>query len=183
MPAARALIELTISYGFIDGYVTLVIDEIKESLVQLIGFYVGKKIFGADILSVQEILRDPTIDSIDDSPEFISGVIHLRGQVVPTMDLRRRLGGDGDPEADHHNWVLVAQIDDVTVGLVADAVTRILRLDAGSILPAPDITLSGMASPYIQGMCETELGMLVVLDLKRLLAGNEIQAIKSMRTR
>ena len=159
------------------------IDENKEGLVQLIGFYVGNKVFGADIMSVQEILRDPTIDSIDDSPDFISGAIRLRGQVVPTLDLRNRMGNGSDPDTDQQNWVLIAQVDDLRVGLVADSVTRILRVNSGSILPAPEIALFGMTSPYIQGICESELGMLVVLDLNRLLSGDEINAIKAMNTK
>lgn len=159
------------------------IDENKEGLVQLIGFYVGNKIFGADIMSVQEILRYPTIDSIEDSPDFISGAIRLRGQVVPTLDLRKRMGNGSDPDTDQQNWVLIAQINDLRVGLITDSVTRILRVNSGSILPAPEIALFGATSSYIQGVCESELGMLVVLDLNRLLSGDEINAIKAMNAK
>ncbi|MGD8833284.1 MAG: chemotaxis protein CheW [Desulfobacteraceae bacterium] len=159
------------------------IDENKDGLVQLIGFYVGNKIFGADIMSVQEILRDPTIDSIDDCPDFVTGVIRLRGQVVPALDLRNRMGNGSDPDTDQQNWVLIAQLGDQRVGFVADSVTRIMRINAGSILPAPQIALSGATSPHIQGICESEFGMLVVLDLKRLLSSDEVEAIKTMNTK
>jgi purine-binding chemotaxis protein CheW len=93
------------------------------------------------------------------------------------------MGNGSDPDADQQNWVLIVQVDDLRVGLVADSVTRILRVDSGSILPAPEIALFGMTSPYIQGICESELGMLVVLDLNRLLSGDEINAIKTMNTK
>jgi purine-binding chemotaxis protein CheW len=166
--------------GTYNGYVTPVIDDTKEDLVQLIGFNVGKKIFAADIMSVQEILRDPTINSLEDSPDHVSGIIHLRGQVVPALDLRQRLGNETSHDSERQNWVLITRIDDLTVGFVADSVMRILTMDAASILPAPEITLYGMDSPYIRGICESDLGMLVVLELNRLLAGDEIKAIKTM---
>lgn len=161
----------------------LVTDEHKEGLVQLIGINVGKKIFAADILSVQEILRDPTINRVEEIPDNISGVIHLRGQVVPALDLRRRLGNDDPNDSEGHNWVLITPVENLTVGFVADAVTPIMRIDAGSISPAPEITRYGVNRPYIRGMCESDLGMLVVLELDKLLSGDEIQAMKRLCSR
>jgi purine-binding chemotaxis protein CheW len=160
-----------------------VIDDNNEGLVQLIGFNVGKNIFAADIMSVQEILRDPAIHSVEDTPDHILGVIHLRGRVVPALDLRYRLGNENPHDSESQNWVLITHIEDLAVGFVADAVTQILRIESGSILPAPEITLYGKTSPYLLGICESDLGMLVVLDLNRLLAGDEIQTIKSICSR
>jgi purine-binding chemotaxis protein CheW len=128
-------------------------------------------------------LRDPTIDSIEGCPDFVTGIIRLRGQLVPAFDLRNRMGNGSDPDTDQQNWVLIAELGGQRVGLVADSVTRIMRIRAGSILPAPQIALSGATSSHIQGICESELGMLVVLDLKRLFTSDEIEAIKTMYTK
>ena len=152
-----------------------------EEIIQLIGFHVGEKLFGADILSVREILREPAIEVVDGAPGIVSGVIRLRGQTIPVVNLRQRLGGaagrtvDGAPI-----WVLVTQIGDATLGLITDGVTRIFRIDPSTILPAPDIIVSGLTTPYIRGVCESEMGMLVVLNFDRLFTPDEIKAVKMM---
>lgn len=158
----------------------MVRDEKKEDIVQLIGFYVGRKFFGADILAVREILRDPIIEAVDDAPDTISGCVRLRGQAIPIVDLKQRLEKMSPVSQSDHLWVLVAQVGDTTLGFLADAVTRIFRIDSNSILPAPEIILSGLPSQYIRGVCESESGMLVVLDLNRLITGDEISALEKM---
>lgn len=100
--------------------------------------------------------------------------------MIPTLDLNKRMGKDVKPDEGGKRWVLIAQVGDQMVGLIADAVTRIFRINSNAILPAPEIILSSMESPYVRGVCESELGMLVVLDLNRLLTGDEIEALKAM---
>lgn len=158
----------------------LAFDENKEDIVQLIGFYVGQKFFGTDILTVREILRDPVIQTVDHAPDSISGMVRLRGKTIPIVDLKRRLGDKSDAGKSDQKWVLIAQVGDMTLGFIADAVTRIFRIDPSSIFPAPELILSGMSTPYIRGVCESELGMLVVLELNRILTGDEIKALEKM---
>lgn len=152
-----------------------------EDIIQLIGFQVGERILGADILSVQEILRGPTIEAVESAPDMISGVIDLRGQTIPIVDLRERLGGKASQVDDAAScWVLVTSIGDVSLGMMVDYVTRIIRVDPSTILPAPEIIVSGLATPYIEGVCESEMGMLVVLNIDRLFTTDEIEAVKMM---
>lgn len=158
----------------------LAIDVIKEDIVQVVGFYVGQTLYGTDIMSVQEILRDPTIDALDAPSSFISGSINLRGQKIPALDLRKRMGKGVQPDVKGKCWVLIAQVGDQMLGLIADAVTRIFRINSDSILPAPELILSGMQSPYVHGVFESELGILVVLDLNRLLTVDEIKQLKAI---
>ncbi len=152
-----------------------------EDIIQLIGFHVGEKLFGADILSIREILREPTIEKAEKMPDIVAGIIRLRGEAIPVVDLRRRIGRTaGKIDEGAQTWVLVTQIGEATMGLVADGVTRILRIDPGNILPAPEIIVSGLATPYIRGVCETDLGMLVALNFDRLFTAEEIQSVKMM---
>ena len=152
-----------------------------EDIIQLIGFQVGERFLGADILSVQEILRGPTIEAVENAPEMITGVIYLRGQTIPIVDLRERLGNKAGKVDDAATcWVLVTIIGDMSLGMVVDYVTRIIRVDPRTILPAPEIIVSGLATPYIKGVCESEMGMLVVLNIDRLLTTDEIKAVKMM---
>jgi purine-binding chemotaxis protein CheW len=152
-----------------------------EDIIQLIGFQVGEKSLGADLLSIREILRDPTIETVENAPDMICGVIRLRGQTIPIVDLRERLGGNaGQVEDAAPVWVLVVSIGEISIGMMVDYVTRIIRIDPGTILPAPEIIVSGMATPYIKGVCESEVGMLVVLNFDRLFTTDEIKAVKMM---
>jgi purine-binding chemotaxis protein CheW len=152
-----------------------------EDIIQLIGFQVGGRLLGADILSVQEILRDPTIEAVENAPDMIAGVIYLRGQTIPIVDLRERLGNKAGQVDDAAScWVLVTIIGDMSLGVMVDYVTRIIRVDPHTILPAPEIIVSGLATPYIRGVCESEMGMLVVLNIDRLFTTDEIKAVKMM---
>lgn len=152
-----------------------------EDIIQLIGFQVGERSFGADILSVREILREPIIQSVENAPDIISGIIRLRGQAIPIVNLRKRLGENAGQSGDAAPiWVLIAFIGDTTLGMIVDNVTRILRIDPSTILPAPEIIVSGLATPYIKGVCESEIGMLVVLNFDRLFTADDIKAVKMM---
>ena len=152
----------------------------KEENVQLIGFYAGGKLLGVDILTVREILRDPTIEMTPNAPTFVQSCVRIRGEVIPMVNLKDRLGGTVSEDRTDPEWVLIATVNDRFLAFAVDSVTRILRIQADSILPAPDLILSGKRSHYIRGVCNSEFGMLVVIDLDRLLGADEIKALKGM---
>ncbi len=152
----------------------------KEEDVQLIGFYAAQKLYGADILSVREILRDPEVEPIEAAPGFVKGMVRLRGESIPIVNLKERLNIEAEQDAGDLVWVLIAKTEDRAIGYMVDAVTRILKIDLDAILPAPDLVLAGLRSQYIRGVCKSDLGLLVVLDLDRMLAEDEIKAIKKL---
>jgi len=158
----------------------LVLTSEKDDSVQLIGFYAGGKLFGVNILTIREILRDSTIEPVQNAPHFIEGSIRIRGEVIPVVNLQKRLGKTHPVNPSDQNWVLVAAVGDRILAFLVDSVTRILKITVDSILPAPDLILSGLRSQYIKGVCNSELGMLVVLDLDRMLGVDEIKALKKM---
>lgn len=158
----------------------MVLSENKDDIVQIIGFYVGQKLFGTDLLSVREIIRSPEIEPSKDGQEIISGIIRLRGEVIPVVDLNARLGEGAKADDGDKTWILIAQTGNQALGFVANSVTRIYKIDPESILPAPELILAGLTNPYIRGVCESELGMLVVLDFGRLLSKEEIQKLEKM---
>ena len=152
----------------------------KEDIIQLIGFHAGGKLFGVNILAIREILRDASLESLQTAPPFVSGGIRIRGAVIPAVDLKKRLGKPNPSDASDRSWVLIAHVGNGDVGFLVDSVTRILKVESEAILPAPDIILSGLHSQYIQGVCNSEVGMLVVLDLNRMLSVDEIKALQKM---
>jgi purine-binding chemotaxis protein CheW len=152
----------------------------KDDSVQLIGFYAGGKLYGVNILMTREILRDLPVEPIRNAPPFIEGSVRVRGEVIPVVNLIKRLGKANSEAPSDENWVLIANVGDRVLAFLVDSVTRILKIRLDSILPAPDLILSGLRSQYIQGVCNSEFGMLVVLDLNRMFGVDEIKALKKM---
>lgn len=152
----------------------------KKDIIQLIGFHVGGKLFAVNILNIREILRNMPLEPFQKAPPFVRGGIRVRGTVIPAVDLKKRLGKLNPSDTSDRSWVLIAHVGNGDVGFLVDSVTRILKVEPETILPAPDLILSGLRSQYIQGVCNSEVGMLVVLDLNRMLAVDEIKALQKV---
>jgi purine-binding chemotaxis protein CheW len=158
------------------GTVALDLDT-AEDAIQLIGFYIGQKLYGADILSIQEILRNPGVASSEDCPRFLEGAIEVRGESIPMVDMKRRFSGVTEGSDALGQWVLVTPVGERKAAYAVDGVTRILKLSKSDILPAPDLILSEMRSQYIRGVYNSEFGLLIVLDLDRILSADEIKTL------
>ncbi len=151
----------------------------REDLIQLVGFMIGDEIFGVDILMVQEIIRSAPITAVPNSPEFVEGVINLRGNIIPVIDLRKRLNLFLSTSEQDRNWILILTIDERVTGFIVDRVTEVLKIDESTIEPAPDIVVAGLESQYIRGVCDIgEHKLLIMLDFSRVLLVDEIKRLK-----
>lgn len=151
----------------------------KEQTMQLVGFTLGKEQFGVNILSVQEIIRSAPITAVPNSPEFIEGVINLRGSIIPVIDLRKRLNMKKTREnIESAAWIVIINIDDKVTGFIVDSVTKVLKIQTDAIEPPPDIVVAGLKSKYIQGVCDIDTGLLILLDFSRILRVGEIRKLK-----
>lgn len=148
---------------------------------QLIGFVIGDELFGVDILTVQEIIRDTTITAIPDAPDFLEGVINLRGRIVPVIDLRKRLKLVEPDQINVDPWIIILSVEGRTTGFMVDRVTKVLNVPKQSIKPAPDIVVAGLKSQYIQGVCKMDQHLLILLNFSRILLVEEIKKLKSMK--
>ena len=150
----------------------------NEGLMQLVGFEVGKEIFGVDILMVREIIRSAPITAVPNSPEFVEGVINLRGDIIPVIDLRKRLNLFTE-EMQKKNWILILDIEGSVTGFVVDRVDEVLKIDEANIEPAPEIVLAGLESQYIRGVCEVaDKRLMILLNFDSILLANEIKQLK-----
>lgn len=140
-------------------------------LLQLVTFSIGEEEFGVDILSVQEIIRMMDITKVPRAPDFVEGVINLRGKVIPIIDLRRRFGLS-TRDHDKHTRIIVIEINNMIVGFVVDSVSEVLRIPASTVEPPPPV-VSGLESEYISGVGKLEDRLLILLDLNKLLSGEE----------
>ena len=147
-----------------------------EELTQMISFSIGPEEFGVRILMVQEIIMIPEITEIPNSPDFVEGVINLRGDIIPVLDLRKRLrlrGVDAMVERAPGNRILVVEIDGSVTGFVVDSVSKVLTVPTSKILPPPDIIEAGVQSQYINGVVHLDDRILVILDFRRILSVEE----------
>jgi purine-binding chemotaxis protein CheW len=159
---------------------TAVDREEKEQLMQLVGFTIGKEQFGVDILMVQEIIRSAPITSVPNSPDFIEGVINLRGNIIPVIELRKRLGLFRKESAPKDSWILILDIDGRVTGFIVDSVTKVLKIMESTIEPPPEVVMAGLANRYIKGVCDIGGSLLILLDFNRILMADELQKLSSI---
>ena len=153
----------------------------KDEIRQLVGFIIGKDRFALDILMVQEIIRTPVITNLPNSPVFIEGVINLRGNIIPVIELQKRLNLPGSKDkktADSR--VIIVNVDNRVTGFIVDSVSKILKVQSGTIEPAPDIVTAGMDSQYIEGVCDIQGELVTLLDFSRILWVDKTKKLKTI---
>lgn len=148
-----------------------------EEYLKLVSFNLGNEEFGLDIKSVQEINRMVDITRVPNSPEFVTGVINLRGKVIPIIDLRKRFGFP-PKEHDRNTRIIVVELASMIVGFIVDAVREVIRIPKDIIEPPPSI-IAGIGSEYIAAVAKLENRLLIILDLERILQEKEKQQLNS----
>lgn len=143
----------------------------SSSELQLVTFNLGKEEFAVPILQIQEINRLVEITRVPKSPDFVEGVINLRGKVIPIIDLRKRFSLP-QAELGKYSRVVVINMDGRMVGLIVDSVSEVLRLSEEAVEPAPPI-VAGIDSEYIKGLGKIEGRLLILLDLNKILSKEE----------
>ena len=152
----------------------------EQELMQLVGFTIGEELFGVEILMVQEIIRAAPITPVPSSPDFVEGVINLRGKILPVIDLRKRLNLFNAVTAPEKTWILILDIQGKITGFIVDSVTKVMKIDEKIIEPTPEIIMTGLESQYLRGVCEIGERLLVLLDFSRILHQEELRKLEDM---
>jgi purine-binding chemotaxis protein CheW len=137
------------------------------TLAQLISFAIGDDQYGVDIMAVREIKGWSQITHLPRQPDYMRGVLNLRGVMVPIIDLRCRFG-QGLTEATPLHIVIVVQIGARHVGVLADRVLDIVSFDPSQIQPVPRVAATSRAD-FLSGLVTVESGMIALIDLSHLL--------------
>jgi purine-binding chemotaxis protein CheW len=145
----------------------------NAQLLQLVSFSVAAEEYGLDILRVQEIIRTQQLTRVPNLPDYVEGVINLRGKVIPVVALRRRLGLES-VTSDKNTRIVVVDVHGQTLGFIVDAVSEVLRIRADTVEPTPRI--GTVEREYISGVGKLESRLLLMLDLERLMNQEEIGA-------
>ena len=152
--------------------------KLNGSLLQLVTFSIDEEEFGVNILKVQEIIRIMEITRVPRSPEFVEGVINLRGRVIPIVDLRRRFGLAAIAH-DKDTRIIVIELNSLVVGFIVDAVSEVLRIPADTVEPTPPVA-AGVDSEYISGVGKLQDRLLILLDLDKLLTAVDLHRLNSI---
>ena len=143
---------------------------------EFISFAIGDEQYGVDIMAVREIKEWLNVTRLPEQPDYMRGVLNLRGAMVPIIDLRCRFG-EGLTDATPTHIVIIVQIDSRQVGLLADRVLDIVSYQTDAIQPVPRVAQSRQAD-FLSGLITIEGTMIALIDLPGLLLGTEIEAQK-----
>lgn len=143
-------------------------DQAANEERQLVVFDLSNESYGVEINAVREIIRVQAVTRVPDAPEYVQGVMNLRGSVIPVIDLRSRFGLEAVEQTDESR-IVVVDIDGEGIGMSVDAVTEVLRISEASIEP-PSALVSTEESYYIQGIVRLESRLLILLELERVLS-------------
>jgi purine-binding chemotaxis protein CheW len=135
---------------------------------QFITFLSGQQEFGANIMTIREIRGWTETTPLPHAPDYVRGVINLRGIVLPVVDLKARLGR-GLTEANQKHVIIVVKFNDRTIGLLVDAVSDILTVTASEIQPTPDLARDGH-STFVEGIAVLDQRMVTLLSMEKLTA-------------
>lgn len=150
------------------------------SLLQLVTFKVAEEEYGVDILSVQEIIRHTGITKVPSAPDFVEGILNLRGRVVPIIDIRKRFGLAAR-KPDLQTRIVVFALESGIVGCLVDSVSEVLRLPSSMMDPAPAVVTGG-DSKHILGVGRLDDRLLIFLDFGQVLTGEELDALHGQAT-
>ena len=145
---------------------------------QLVVFGLGKEEFGIDISRVREIVLIQNITSIPQAADFVEGIVNLRGQIVPIVDLCKRFRVANAAVTDESaRRIIVVNIAGQNIGILVDGVSEILRIADESMEPTPPLVAGGIGSDFITGVAKVEGRLIIVLDLDRIFSSDEKEVL------
>ena len=144
-----------------------------EATEHLATFFLDREEYGVDVRQVQEIRRTTEITSVPRAPEFIRGVINLRGRILPVLDLKRKLGL-GEVEAGRATRIVVVRVKERLLGLLVDGASQVLKVEVSRIEPPPEEVVE-KGGDYIRGVAKLDDRLIILVELERLLA-HELRA-------
>jgi len=145
---------------------------------QLVIFELGTENFGIDIASVEGIVKVQEITKIPQAPSYLEGITNLRGDVLPVIDMQKRFGMSIQ-EKTKETRIMVANVENVKIGMIVTAVSEVLTIDDSVIEPPPPM-ISNINSEFIIGVAKIDKRLVILLDLAKILTANETKQISSL---
>ncbi len=146
----------------------------QNPVIQLVGFRLDNEDYAIAITKIQEIILMKPITRIPQVPDFIEGLINLRGSVIPIVNLRKRFGLP-PREIDDETRTIVVNVHEKTVGCVVDAVTQVMRINRDQIQPPP-LGVMAVNHQYLAGLAKLDDRLMIILDIDKLFQAEELAA-------
>ena len=141
-------------------------------------FQLGKEVYGIDIKYVTEIIGIQPITEIPELPEYVKGIINLRGKIIPVMDVRLRFK-KAEKEYNDRTCTVVIDIGNICIGLIVDSVAEVLSIPEENIVPPPDAG-KGFNNKYINGIGKVGNDIKLLLDCEKILNDDEVEDLSKI---
>jgi purine-binding chemotaxis protein CheW len=156
-------------------------DQVKKTAIQdlqAVVFMLNKAYYGVPILQVQEIVKMTEITELPNTPDFVQGIVNLRGKIIPIIDMRKRFGLP--EETIDENWkILILKEEDVLFGVMVDQISEVEKVPATLIEKPPKI-VAGVNGKFINGIAKTENRLLILLDIAKILSDEEKELLQDI---
>lgn len=155
-----------------------ILDEQEEDTQKgkFLTFHLGEESYGIDILYVTEIIGIQPITIVPELPDFIRGIINLRGKIIPVMDARVKFKKE-PKEYNDRTCIIVIDVDDLSIGIIVDGVSEVLNISDENIVPPPNLNSSGRK--YLKSVGKIEEKIILILDCEKLLNESEINELNN----
>jgi len=137
-----------------------------DEVLQFVTFTLNDEEYAVDILSVQEINRITEITKVPNSPDYVEGVINLRGKVIPVINLRSKFGFEARA-TDDNSRIIIMEIQGIINGVIVDSVSEVLRIPASAIEAAPSVA-SDTISQFIKGLAKLDNRLIILVEINNL---------------
>jgi len=156
----------------------LAADSAKDPIIQWVTFRLDGETYGINVMQVQEVLRYTEIAPVPGAPEYVLGIVNLRGNVVTVIDTRKRFGLQPCNVTDNTRIVII-ESDKQVIGILVDSVAEVVYLHASEIETAPNVG-NDETSKFLQGVCNRENELLILVDLNKLLSPDEWEELSKV---
>lgn len=150
----------------------------NDEVLQWVTYRLGEETYGINVMQVQEVLRHTEIAPVPGAPDYVLGIINLRGNVVTVIDTRTRFGLPSNDVTDNSRIVII-ESDEQVVGILVDSVAEVVYLRSSEIDSAPNVGTEESAK-FIQGVSNRDGELLILVDLNKLLSDEEWEEISSI---
>lgn len=152
---------------------------VQREELQFIVFTVGDEKFGVDVKQAREIIPSTELTKVPNSPDFVLGVINLREEIIPIIDLKKKLRLNSDSRSNQDEKIIIVELDNNLIGMKVDNVSEMIRLYTSDIADPPKI-VKGINRDYLSGVGKLGDKLLILLDLDKILSQKEIDELDKM---
>ena len=148
---------------------------VSTEMLQLVTFKLAGQRYAVNILKVQEINNMKEITTIPNAPAYLEGAVNLRGKVIPVLNLRKKFCFE-EKAADQLSKIVIMDVRGIIMGLIVDSVSDVLRIPSDVVEPPPPVS-SNVSTEFISGIAKLEDGLVILLDIDRLLGEEEQRTV------